>query len=138
MYGKRASFDAPVDDTFQILLEFDAGTLGSAMIDVVSPVPYRTTRIVSEKGVIAWDHGNQIVDLFTTEADEWTRYEQSPGHPEPMYHTAEEPYIAEMDSFFRAVLGEGAYPATFEDELRIVRLVDAVRESGETGRRIEF
>jgi len=57
---------------------------------------------------------------------------------EPMYHAAEEIYIDEMDSFFQAVTGRAPYPATFEDELGIMRLVDAVRESGETGRHISF
>ena len=136
MYGKRASFDAPVDDTFQINLEFAAGTLGHAMIEVVSPVSFRTVRIVSEKGVIAWDHGRNTLDLYTAEAGEWTRTTQDAGHTEPMYHAPEEPYIEEMDTFFRAVVGEEAYPATFEEELAIMRLVDAVRESGETGRRV--
>jgi len=136
MYGKRAAFDAAVDDTFQIALEFAAGTLGAAMIDVVSPVAYRTTRIVSESGVIVWNYGDNTVDLFTTETDEWVRFEGDPGHREPMYHAPEEMYIAEMDSFFGAVTGHDPYPATFEDELGIMRLVDAVRESGETGRRI--
>jgi predicted dehydrogenase len=138
MYGKRASFDTPVDDTFQINLEFAGGTLGHAMIEVVSPVSYRTLRIVSEKGVIAWDHVQNTLDLFTTEADAWTRFTQDAGHAEPMYHAPEEPYIEEMDAFFKAVVGETPYPATFEDELGIMRLVDGVRESQEAGRRVEF
>lgn len=138
MYGKRATFDAPIDDTFQLNLEFAAGALGHAMIEVVSPVSYRTLRVVSETGVIAWDHVAHTVDLFTAAGGEWTHFALDPGHSEPMYHAAEEPYIEEMDTFFRAVTGQAPYPATFEDELAMMRLVDGVRESQETGRRVVF
>lgn len=134
LYGKRSTFDTPVDDTFQILFEFEAGTLGSAMIDVVSPYAFRTTRIVSESGVIAWDNGKKTVDLFMAGGIDWTHYKQEPGHIEPGYVAAEEMYVAEIESFLKAVMGEAPYVATFDDEVELMRVVDAVRESRESGK----
>jgi predicted dehydrogenase len=138
LYGKRTTFNTPVDDTFQIILEFRAGTLGSAMIDVISPYAFRTTRIVSEKGVIAFDDIKKTVDLFTAGSIDWTHYRHEPGHVEPGYVASEEMYIQEIEAFLKAVLGLAPYVATFEDELKLMRIVDAVRESKETGRLINL
>ena len=138
MYGKRAGFDTPIDDTFQLLLRFESGALGSSMIDVVSPHAYRTLRAVGEKGIIHYDFEERRVEFFSAETREWTRFEGQRGQVEPMYHAAEEYYIAELGTFLRAVTGEGEYPATFEDELTLMRLVEAVRESQESGRHISL
>jgi predicted dehydrogenase len=135
-YGKRSSFDTPVDDTFQVLLEFESGALGSVMIDVVSPYAFRTTRIVSEAGVIAWDNGKKTLDVFHAGGIDWTRRTLEPGHIEPGYVAAEEMYIGEIECFLKAVLGEAPYVATFEDELQVMRIVEAVRESRQTGRHV--
>jgi len=135
-YGKRATFDTPVEDTFQVLLEFEAGALGSAMIDVVSPYAFRTTRIIGEEGVIAWDYMKRTLDVFHAGGIDWTRHKFEAGHIEPGYVAAEEMYVAEMDCFLKAVQGEAPYVATFEDEAEVMRIVEAVRESRQAGKHV--
>lgn len=138
MFGKLSTYDTPVDDTFQLLLRFESGTLGSAMIDVLAPLPFRSLRIISERGVIEWDQERFQVGHYLAGSDRWDFYPIERGHVEPMYHAAEEMYFHEIEAFLKGVLGIMPYPASFRDEVEIMRLVEAVRVSQELCKHVTF
>jgi predicted dehydrogenase len=138
LYGKKTDFDTPVDDTFQLLLEFEAGTIGSAMIDVVAPTAYRTTRIISQHGVIEWSNNAHTVDLLLAGEEKWTRFSQAQGHVEPGYVAAEEMYVAEVNAFLQAARGHAPYVATFTDEVELMKVVEAVKVSRDSGRHVSL
>jgi predicted dehydrogenase len=132
--GKLTNLDIDIDDAYQLLLKFNSGTIGSLLIDVISRVPYRMLKLISESGIISWDWSNKYIEVFDAESKEWRKYHQEEETiTEKGYVAAENMYIHEMDHFVKAVKGEVKYMNSFEDDYKLMKTLLAAEESSDKG-----
>jgi predicted dehydrogenase len=137
MKGKLTSLETDIDDVYQLLLKFQRGCLGSVLIEVVSRVPYRTCRLISEEGILHWDWSSKAVRVYRAQTGTWKAHEEAPGTVEKDYVNAEEPYVEEMAHFLDAIRGNTTYMYTLEEDRRILEILYKAEESDATGCRVE-
>lgn len=137
--GKLTKLETEIDDAYQILMKFKSGALGHMLVDVISRVPNRSCRIISEEGLIemVWCEG---VKVYRASDKSWKEYPEPKGTTVEGYSEKikEEPYIEEMQQFVQAVKGEVTYPYTFEEDKRILDLLYAAEKSANQGRHISI
>jgi len=136
--GKLSKLDVDIDDTYQLILKFKSGVLGHMLIDVIARAPLRVFRLLGEEGVIEWDWGTKILRVFTTGDKKWREYPTEEGAPKEGYIVGEKMYIEEMNQFLNAIRGEGRYPYSFEDDMRVLKILHAAEESSEKGKHISL
>jgi predicted dehydrogenase len=135
---KAMKLDVDIDDIYQILLRFSQGTFGHMLVDVISRVPYRSCRFLSEEGVIDWVWSNRCVRVFKAADTAWKEYFEPEGVAEEGYIHAENMYIEEMRAFIEAVRGKTEYPYTFQEDKEILAILNAAEESAEKGVHIDL
>jgi len=137
--GKLTKLETRIDDAYQILMRFKSGALGHMLVDVISRVPNRSCRIISEEGLIemVWGEG---VKVYRASDKSWGEYPEEKGITVEGYSEKikEEPYIEEMQHFVQAIKEEITYPYTFEEDKRILDLLYAAEKSSEEGRHISI
>jgi len=133
MKGKFSHLEADIDDVYQILVKFEDKFIGNLLVDVVSRIPYRQLKIIGEKGVIIWDGTEKTVKVFSVENKKWKEYKEEMGIVEKGYIHKEEPYIEEMKHFISAIKGEEKYFYTLEENLKTMKILDAIEESANMG-----
>lgn len=134
MKDKLMALDVNIDDAYQMLMKFKGGTLGHILVDVISRVPYRELKLISEDGVIEWSWGAGV-RVYTAKDKIWTDYPEAAGTSVAGYDEKikEEPYIEEMRRFIEAIEGGRPYPYTLEDDLLVLNLLNAAEKSSDTG-----
>ena len=100
MKGKQSTLDVDIDDTYQVLMQFDRGQLGHVLIDVVARTLVRNGRMVSEQGLIEWDYVTNLVRVFDVDSGKWTEHDES-------YDDIEDYYAEELDAFIQATIQHG-------------------------------
>jgi len=133
---KLTTLDVDIDDLYQLLLRFQGGTIGHLMVDVISRVPYRVSRFLSEEGVIEWTWAEKKVRVFLAHSKQWREYTEPQGEIEKGYIHAETMYIHEMDRFLKAIRGDVSYGYTFEEDKRILDVLAAAEQSAMTGQHV--
>jgi len=134
--GKLTGLEADIDDVYQLLLQFQGGTLGHLMVDVIARIPYRLSRFLSEQGVIEWNWADKVVRVFSAANGQWKEYHEPQGHVEIGYIHAETMYIQEMKHFLEAVRGETTYMYTFTEDKQLLETLYAAERSAETAQHI--
>lgn len=132
--GKQTKLDIEIDDAYQIILKFKSGVLGHMLVDVISRVPYRVCKLISEGGIIIWDWGDGV-KIYTAKDKSWMEYPEESGTTVEGYaeKIKEEPYIEEMNHFVRAIKGEIEYTYTLEEDKEILNILYAAEKSSEKG-----
>jgi len=133
--GKFSDLEIAAPDTYQIILKFDK-LIGHYLAEVVSRFPYRNLKIIGTEGTLIWDHSQSKVSIFTKKDNSWRDYLESKGDIEGGYIHKEQPYIAEMSDFIKALKKEGEYPFNLEKDIKILEILDAIEESTKTKKEI--
>ena len=130
--GKLTKLETDIDDAYQLIMKFRSGVLGHMLVDVISRVPDRTCKFFSEEGVIVWEWGEKT-RVYTAKDRRWREYAEKKGTVVKGYSDKikEEPYIEEMRSFIRAIRGKDPYPYTFEEDLRVLNILNAAEKSSD-------
>lgn len=126
---KLSSLEIDIDDIYQILVRSENNILGSLTVDVISRIPYRQLKLISEEGVITWDWSEKCVRVFTAKDKKWHTYVEEKGTVEKGYVVEEEMYIDEMRHFVNAITGKERYMYTFEQDKRILDTLYAAERS---------
>lgn len=129
--GKLTSLDIDIDDVYQMLLRHRDGTLGHVQVDVVSRVPYRIGRFLSERGVIEWNWTDHRVRVFDASSGTWTEYEEPKGTVETGYIAAEDMYRDEMRAYIAAIRGEQPWGYTLTEDKNILSLLQEAERSSD-------
>lgn len=132
--GKLTELDIEIDDAYQIIMKFKNGILGHMLIDVISRVPYRVCKLISEGGLVVWDWGGGV-KVYTAKDKNWKEYPEEKGTTVKGYadKIKEEPYIDEMNHFIRAIKGEIDYPYTLEEDKKMLNILYTAEKSSEKG-----
>ncbi len=126
---KLTKMEIDIDDIYQMLLKTDEGVQGSLTVDVISRVPYRQLKLLSEDGVILWDWMEKTVQVYKADDKTWREIKEKPGHVEKGYIVEEEMYIEEMRHFIEAVEGKHPYTYTFAEDKRILEYLHEAEKS---------
>lgn len=118
---------APIDDTYAALLSFD-GFVGSIVVDVVARQAVRKLTLNFERASLAWDWDSGTVHVYEADANRSIALHQPKAAAHAGYHQniGEAMYIAEVDSFLAAARGEGAFPHTLQDDIRVLSLLEQI------------
>jgi len=136
--GKLSDLETDIDDVYQCLLEFVSGVRGVLQVDVLARAPVRHFRLLGSHGTVEWDAVARDVRVYTAATREWTRQDLASGTVEKGYAewSAEEPYVAEMRDFVAAVRGQATFPHSFEEDGRLLRVLEAAEDSAVHGGRV--
>jgi UDP-N-acetylglucosamine 3-dehydrogenase len=132
------------EDLLAAILRFDSGVVGMLEVNWLTPTKVRTLAVTGERGMYVVDYLEQHLTLYENarESERWPALDIFAGVTEgnviryaiPRY----EPLRAQLESFARAVRGEGPVEVTGDQGLRVLRLALAAVEAGTTGRAVEL
>lgn len=128
--GRVSDLEIDVEDTAEILLEFESGAVGSVHLDMVQRPARRAYRVTGTLGTLAWDWDDHRVRWYSAEAAEWRDLCDETGYDRNAM------YVEELRHFLACVSDSRAPAVTGEDGCRAVEIVAAAKESARTGRRV--
>lgn len=118
-----------IDDAYQCLLEYPAGTVLSLTIEVLSrPGATREMRIVGSEGILTFSGETNLVRWKNLDSPEWNDIVLGLGTVEEGYINPEEPYIDEMRSFLESVRRDSAdvFPNSLENDAEVLALLEQI------------
>ncbi len=127
MVGKLSDLEVDVDDTAEIGMLFSGGAFGSIHLDYDQQPPSHSFHLIGTNGTIRCDMGDGVVKLYRAESETWETY------PLPEGWERNAMFLEEMRHFIQVVKGEATPACPLEDGIRVMRLIEAVRESQKTG-----
>jgi predicted dehydrogenase len=135
--GKLGDLELDVEDTAEIGLQFQSGTLGSVHLDYNQRLPAHRLEIIGTRGTIHWDNADGAVQLYQAEpagenAPTWETFVMPEGF------TRNDLFLAEMRHFVSVARGEADPACTLEDGLRALEIVAAAHQSSQTGCKISM
>jgi predicted dehydrogenase len=134
--AKVTSLDLDAADVYQLILRFPGNCSGALTIDVVSRVPYRTLRMISEQGVIEWSGVQRHVSVYSAAAGKWKEYGRDEQAKRGGNFIGEEMYVDEMRAFVGAIRGTAEFPYDFETDREILAVLAAAEDSARSGQRV--
>jgi predicted dehydrogenase len=130
MVAKLSDLEVTADDNAEIGLLFAAGAFGSLHLDYNEQPPSHRFDIIGTEGTIRCDLADGAVNLYRAGSKRWETY------PLPQGWERNTMFMDEMKHFLEVARGEAEPACTLEDGVRVMRLIEAVRRSQETGRMI--
>lgn len=110
---RTGRLDADIDDIYSLVFKTPGCRVIQMTVDILSQVPYRTTRIVGEKGNIEIDTVAGTLALYESSDDRWSKTTRSKLSKTT---STEEMYIQELGSFLGATQGLNEYPYSLQDD----------------------
>jgi predicted dehydrogenase len=132
MVAKLSDLDVDVDDTAEIGALFDGGAVGSLHLDFNQQPPSHRFHIIGTDGTIQCDFADGAVKLYRAQDKHWEAY------PLPEGWERNVMFMEEMRHFVQVARGEVDPTCTLDDGIRVMRLIEAVRQSQETGRLVHL
>jgi predicted dehydrogenase len=129
-FGRASGLDIDVEDCAHVTMGYDRQGSENELIvrvdlDFIRHDSVRTVTAICERATLRWDGVAGLVEVFTEESQQWQTVFQDSG--------TETTYEAQWKSFLNA-LETGCEPeVTLEDGLEVLRIVEAVRQSHESG-----
>jgi predicted dehydrogenase len=130
MNGNPVYPEIPADDTAMAFLQFDNGKVAT-----ISRIAYRTG--VTQYGADYFGTNGQLkyrlpygrhgeVGLWVGQNEAWEEVPVGPG----------EPLAAQFDAFLDAIEGKAAPAVSIDHAIEVIRVMEAIEESGKTGREV--
>ncbi len=114
---KRTQLEIDIDDIYVLGLTFSSGVVGSLEVNVISRIPERSFRAISEEWHLIWNWMDQEVKIYNAQTATWQVYPESVGFKK---YNLESMYYDEMQAFVEAVRGERNWPFSLEAELQLL------------------
>ena len=134
---KVSKLKANIDDLYQTIIEFSNGIQCIMVIDVISDPAFSETKIIGEKGVILCDHNEGSIKIG--KSSKWKKIKIRSGQIAKGYKgntPSESLYVNEMKNFLTSIKQKKTSNYTFNDELKILQVLDAIELSNKTSRKI--
>lgn len=136
---KISDLDADIDDIYQIHTHFKNGIVGNLIFDVIANPSFRETKLIGDKGVILCDFNKGIIQINT--GKKWKTNKIKMGKVESGYTgntPSEAIYEEEIRTFLLSVKHKQKYPFSLEQDLQILRVLDAIELSSKKGKKISI
>lgn len=125
--GQLSELEIDVEDTAEILLEFDSGGVGNIHLDLCQSPPDRWVKVIGTRGTAFCDvlEGSAVVHSSDGEAEE-TAFSREVVDWNAMYER-------EIAHFIDCITGEKTPRVSLEEGLAVLEIVEAVRRSSIQG-----
>lgn len=127
----RGGLGLDVEDTAEILLQFEDGVVGSVHVDMLQRCATRVCRIVGTEGTLAWDGITGEACMYTADSGAWRRLHEAGGTDR------NDMYLNEVEHFLSCVAHEGKPLIGGEDAAAVLGVALAAKKSASEGVRIE-
>ncbi len=131
---KVSSLDVDIDDIYNIILEFQNKIRGILTVDVIARNPIRHLKVMLENGTIEADWYKKIIK-WSAPKNGWNESDVSDGTAEKGYIHGERMYENEMIDFIEYIEGKKSISYTFEDDKKVLRILEAIEKSNDSGTR---
>lgn len=131
--GKTMDVGADIDDTYVIAMKFKNNIYGMLNIDAVSRYATRNFILNMEKAQILWRWDENNIKLYDASTKNWSTIEYALGAAAEGYNKniAEDMYVDELNAFIKAANGEGKFPNTMEEDIAVLKVLEAAEKSNE-------
>lgn len=131
--GRTMDVGAKIDDTYVIAMRFKNNVYGVLNIDVVSRYATRNFILNMERAQILWRWDENKIKLYDSNTKDWSVIEYSLGAAAEGYNKniAEDMYVDELSAFIKAVKGEDKFPNTLEEDISVLKVLEAAERSNE-------
>jgi len=130
--GRLSTLEIDTEDTAEILLNFESGTIAEVHLDYVQRTPARTCQLIGEEGTILWDINKKQVELYTAAGKEWQVF------PQPPDYDINRMYIDEIQHFIDCLDGKVQPMQDIAAGRKALQIALAARESAQTGKMIRL
>lgn len=130
--AKLSDLEVDVEDTAKIGLRFQGGALGSLHLDYNQQPPAHHFEIIGTEGSLQWNLSDGATRMYRAEKKEWEVHPLSVGWERNVM------FMEQMKHFLQVVRGEAAPSCTLEEGVQVQRLIQAVRQSSQTGHVVDL
>ena len=128
--GHLSDLEIDVEDTAEMVVEFENGAIGSVHLDMIQRTPTRTCRVIGSEGTLAWNGITHQLRWYSSETGSWTnlcpvgtvKYNDM--------------YVAELRHVLECVRGSETPIVTGEDGRRVLQIVLAAKQSSDQRRAV--
>ena len=132
---KLTDMEADIDDVYHCLMRYPGGLLANITVEVISrPNATRELNILGSTGRLVFSADENCVRYIAVGETDWTRIDLGSGTVEKDYINPEEPYVAEMADFLKAIEAgdRKVFPNTLENDARILALLNSLEDMSAT------
>lgn len=140
VYGninKISALDNNIDDIYQIMIEFKNGIQCILVVDVISQPSFSETKIIGERGSIICDFNKGTIQI--NKGNGWKNIQLKIDKVAKGYKGNTPPeslYEEEMQNLLDIINKKKKHSYSFSDELKILRILDAVETSNKEEKKI--
>lgn len=119
-----ADIGTDINDAYALSVELESG-YGTLLVDVVARHATRRLVLNLERGQILWSWDDNTVELYDADGDRWIKYQQPESETEKGYNQniIEDMYVDELGAFINELRGEGEYPHTLKEDVKVLDLL---------------
>lgn len=125
--GKLSDLELNVEDTAEIGVRFEDGSLGSLHIDYAQQPPSHRIEINGTAGSVQCDLAAGTTRFYDVARKEWEEHKLPPSWERNVM------FLEEMRHFLSVARGEADPACTLDDGIRVMRLIAAVQASNNSG-----
>ncbi len=136
---KVSNLDVNIDDVYQAILNFDKNISCTLTIDVFSKPSFKETKIIGEKGIILVDF--QKGEIKINKGKKWKIINVKLNKVAKGYLGLTPPeklYEDELNSFLKFINNKTSMIFTLENELKLLRVLDAIEKSSKINKTIKI
>jgi predicted dehydrogenase len=124
--GTTSELEVDVEDTSDLDLEFESGTVGSVHMDMVQRTPSRICTVTGTEGVMEWNGISRTSRLKLNDSNVWSLLSSGSSERNDIY-------LDELKHFLRCVKGDDEVLNSGQQGREVLELVQAARRSSELG-----
>ena len=125
--GNLGDLGLEVEDTAEVVLKFESGTLGSVHLDYYQRPATHNLEIIGTQGTIQWNNQDSSSRVYQASTQEWEVI------PPPERFERNDLFLAEMRHFIEVVAGAAEPVCDLVDGIRALQIVVNILGSEHTG-----
>ncbi|NIM94812.1 MAG: Gfo/Idh/MocA family oxidoreductase [Anaerolineales bacterium] len=129
-YGITGVLDLDVEDTAEVILQFQSGAFANVHLDYITQPPKHWIELVGSKGSLRWDNADGAVHWWTESTQGWLTLTAPEGFERNHL------FLEEMEHFIDVIDGAAQPICTLDDGIRALEIALGAIRSGEEGCRV--
>jgi predicted dehydrogenase len=119
------SWNIPVEDHVNTLLDFKSGLQGFVHLDYIQRPPEHNLKILGTRGTILWDNADSTAQLYKADDKDWLNIPPHEGFER------NDLFIEELKHFLRVINQDEAARCDLADGIEVLRIVEGIKASSE-------
>lgn len=132
MADHLSDLELSVEDTANILIEFDQGCLGEIHLDYIQSPPTHSLQVVGQSGRLVWDYYENRIVLLEKDSAGWLELPGREGFER------NEIFVSEIGHFLECVKTGRIPRVSLDDGIKTLQLALAAKRSASTGQFVEM